>query len=341
MTKNSYLIPFFLIMAAVVIQFCAGNFPFHFFEFPLNVILGAIWVYSIYTLVHDNNSESNISKVIVSPKTTAFSLFLFICGTLVIGLFPQMSAVDAENESGLLGRLGFYNFMSSWIFVSILFILLSHLAAITIRGFKSRKKKRWRFLLNHAGVWIALFGGFMGSSDIVTARIPVFFESENNEAQTMEGQYFYLDYNMQLIDFNVEHYQNGMPKSYVAEVKISDRENGNSSQVSLEVNHPYEYNLGEDIYLVSYDTRSDKPQYCILQIVRQPWKYVQLIGIIMTIAGAIGMFIGGPQKKDFKRIIINLNNINKDDNKLGHILYIHHCLCNLVDYQCCDLGYKK
>lgn len=211
-----------------------------------------------------------------------------------------MSAVDAENESGLLGRLGFYNFMSSWIFVSILFILLSHLAAITIRGFKSRKKKRWRFLLNHAGVWIALFGGFMGSSDIVTARIPVFFESENNEAQTMEGQHFYLDYNMQLIDFNVEHYQNGMPKSYVAEVKISDRENGNSSQVSLEVNHPYEYNLGEDIYLVSYDTRSDKPQYCILQIVRQPWKYVQLIGIIMTIAGAIGMFIGGPQKKTSK-----------------------------------------
>lgn len=300
MTKNSYLIPFFLIMAAVVIQFCAGNFPFHFFEFPLNVILGAIWVYSIYVLVHDNNSESNISKVIVSPKTTAFSLFLFICGTLVIGLFPQMSAVDAENESGLLGRLGFYNFMSSWIFVSILFILLSHLAAITIRGFKSRKKKRWRFLLNHAGVWIALFGGFMGSSDIVTARIPVFFESENNEAQTMEGQHFYLDYNMQLIDFNVEHYQNGMPKSYVAEVKISDRENGKSSQVSLEVNHPYEYNLGEDIYLVSYDTRSDKPQYCILQIVRQPWKYVQLIGIIMTIAGAIGMFIGGPQKKTLK-----------------------------------------
>lgn len=300
MTKNSYLIPFSLIMAAAIIQLCAGNFPFHFFEFPLNVILGAIWVYSIYVLVHNNNSESNISKVIVSPETTAFSLFLFICGTLVIGLFPQMSAVNAENKSGLLGRFGFYNFMSSWIFVSILFILLSHLAAITIRGFKSRKKKRWRFLLNHAGVWIALFGGFMGSSDIVTARIPVFFESENNETQTMEGQHFYLDYNMQLIDFNVEHYQNGMPKSYVAEVKISDRGNGKSSQVSLEVNHPHEYNLGEDIYLVSYDTHSDKPQYCILQIVRQPWKYVQLIGIIMTIAGAIGMFIGGPQKKTSK-----------------------------------------
>lgn len=297
MKKNSYLISLFPIMAAVIIQFCAGNFPFHFFEFPLNIILGAIWVYSIYMLVHDKNKDSLISKVILSSETTAFSLFMFVCGTLVIGLFPQMSAADAESESGLLGRLGFYNFMSSWIFVSILFILLTHLAAITIRGFKSRKKKRWRFLLNHAGLWIVLFGGFMGSSDIVTARIPVFFDSENNEALTMEGKHFYLDYNLQLIDFNVEYYQNGIPKNYVAKVKISDRKNGESSQASLEVNHPHEYNLGEDIYLISYDTRSDKPQYCILQIVHQPWKHVQLIGIIMTIAGAIGMFIGGPQKR--------------------------------------------
>lgn len=222
---------------------------------------------------------------------------MFVCGTLIIGLFPQLSAIDAENKEGILGRLGFYNFMSSWIFVSVLFILLSHLAAITIKGFRTRKNKRWRFLLNHAGVWLALFGGFMGSSDIITARIPVFFDKENNEALTMEGKHFYLDYDMQLTDFDADYYQNGIPKSYVANVKISDRQSGESSLISLEVNHPYEYKFGEDIYLVSYDTRSIKPQYCILQIVRQPWKYVQLIGIIMTIAGAVGMFIGGPQKQ--------------------------------------------
>lgn len=297
MTKNPYPISLFLIMAAAIIQYFAGNFPFHFFEFPLNIILGIIWIYSIYILLRGNNSKGNISRILVSPKTTAFSLFMFVCGTLIIGLFPQLSAIDAENKEGIFGRLGFYNFMSSWIFVSILFILLSHLAAITIRGFKNRKKKRWRFLLNHAGVWLALFGGFMGSSDIVTARIPVFFDKENNEALTMEGKRFYLDYDMQLTDFDADYYQNGIPKSYVANVKISDRQSGESSLISLEVNHPYEYKFGEDIYLVSYDTRSIKPQYCILQIVRQPWKYVQLIGIIMTIAGAVGMFIGGPQKQ--------------------------------------------
>ena len=260
MAKNIYLILLYPIMAAVIVQYFAGNFPFHFFEFPLNIILGAIWIYSVYILLRKNNCTNNITRVLVSPETTAFSLFLFVCGTLVIGLFPQLSAIEAEQKEGILGQLGFYNFISSWIFVSILFILLSHLAAITIRGFKSRKKKRWR-----------------------------------------EGKHFYLDYDLQLTGFDADYYQNGMPKSYVAEVKVSDRHSGNSSQISLEVNHPYEYKFGEDIYLVSYDTRSDKPQYCVLQIVRQPWKYIQLIGIIMTIAGAVGMFIGGPQKQTSKQ----------------------------------------
>ena len=298
---NSYLISLFIVMTAAIIQYFAGNFPFHFFEFPLNIILGAIWIYSVYMLLRKNNCTNNITRVLVSPETTAFSLFLFVCGTLVIGMFPQLSAIEAEQKEGILGQLGFYNFMSSWIFVSILFILLSHLAAITIRGFKTRKKKRWRFLLNHVGVWLALAGGFLGSSDVVTARIPVFFDTENNEALTMEGKRLFLDYNMQLMDFHAEYYPNGMPKSYVANVNISDRQNGESSQISLEVNHPYEYKIGEDIYLVSYDTHGEKPQYCILQIVHQPWKYIQLIGIIMTIAGAAGMFIGGPQKHTFKK----------------------------------------
>ena len=71
---NSYLISLFIVMTAAIIQYFAGNFPFHFFEFPLNIILGVIWIYSIYILIRENNSSNNISKVLVSPQTTAFSL---------------------------------------------------------------------------------------------------------------------------------------------------------------------------------------------------------------------------------------------------------------------------
>jgi hypothetical protein len=34
--------------------------------------------------------------------------------------------------------------------------------------------------------------------------------------------------------------------------------------------------------------------YCILEIVREPWKYLTVAGIVMLLAGALLLFIGGP-----------------------------------------------
>ena len=65
----------------------------------------------------------------------------------------------------------------------------------------------------------------------------------------------------------------------------------------LEVNHPYAYRLGEDVYLTGYDVaKGNNSEYCILQIVEQPWKYVVVAGILMMLAGAILLFIKGPER---------------------------------------------
>ena len=67
----------------------------------------------------------------------------------------------------------------------------------------------------------------------------------------------------------------------------------------LEVNHPYAYRLGEDIYLTGYDvTKDNESEYCILQVVKQPWKYIIVAGILMMLAGAILLFINGPKTDD-------------------------------------------
>ena len=50
-------------------------------------------------------------------------------------------------------------------------------------------------------------------------------------------------------------------------------------------------------WLTGYDTRNvGNTRYCILQIVRQPWKYVMVTGILMMLAGAVLLFINGPKK---------------------------------------------
>ncbi len=49
---------------------------------------------------------------------------LFICGCLIIGLFPQLSGCGSKMREGLPAFLGCYNFMTSWIFIAILLVLI-------------------------------------------------------------------------------------------------------------------------------------------------------------------------------------------------------------------------
>ena len=57
----------------------------------------------------------------------------------------------------------------------------------------------------------------------------------------------------------------------------------------LAVNSPHTVSLGEDIYLMSYHLNSQGTDVvdCVIQIVREPWKYVTLMGIIMLLLGVV------------------------------------------------------
>lgn len=156
-----------------------------------------------------------------------------------------------------------------------LFALLTHLGMITLRRAFRPGRNRWRFVLNHAGLWLALFAGVVGSAEEQTLRIPVFRDRPNNEAVTEEGITVLLPKQLQLNDFTVEHYPNGTPRHFFAEISIDGK------PARLEVNHPYAASWGEQYYLTSYDMQSGQPQYCVVEIVREPLKYLMLAGIIM------------------------------------------------------------
>ena len=63
---------------------------------------------------------------------------------------------------------------------------------ITIHACRHRKQARWRFILNHTGLWLALFAGFLGSSDTQTLRIPLYKGEPKHEAFDMNGASYYL-----------------------------------------------------------------------------------------------------------------------------------------------------
>lgn len=280
----------YLILAAII-QLFTGNFPLAFMAFPLNLVFAVIWLFLLWKLYKESR-KSSLSRFLLAPQTSILSILLFIVGSLVIGLFPQLSDAEAGVRSGILTLLGCYNFMTSWIFIAILFLLLSNLAMITIHAFHTRQHARWHFLLNHVGLWLALFAGFFGSSDTQVLRIPIYKGEPAREAFDMNGASYHLDYEMELRSFSVEYYPNGRPSRFAADVRLGDKE------VVLEVNHPYSYRLGEDVYLTGYDmAKGNDSTYCILQIVVQPWKYVMVAGILLMLVGAVLLFINGPRKQ--------------------------------------------
>lgn len=288
MHKKLLVTAYFVI--AALLQTMTGNFPLSFFAFPLNVIVAVIWVYLLWRLYREGN-KLPLTRFLLSSRTSILSILLLIGGSLVIGLFPQLSEAEAASISGVPASLGCYNFMTSWVFIAILFLLLSNLTMVVIHAFYHRVPAKKRFLLNHLGVWFALFAGFFGSSDVQTLRIPLYAEQPGREAYSMDGKAYYLDYELELYSFNTEYYPNGMPSRFAADVRIGEQ------RTTLEVNHPHSYRLGEDIYLTGYDTHNvGNTRYCILQIVRQPWKYVMVTGILMMLAGAVLLFINGPKK---------------------------------------------
>ena len=241
-------------------------------------------------ILYKEYRNTKITRFLYSPQTSILSIGLFIAGGLVIGLFPQLSDAEAQTHGGLFAALGCYNFMTSWTFIAILFLLLSNLAMITIHACRHRKQARWRFILNHAGLWLALFAGVLGSSDTQTLRIPLYKGEPAREAFDMNGTSHYLDYEIELNSFTVEYYPNRRPSRFAANVRLGNEE------ALLEVNHPYSYQLGEDVYLSGYDVmKGNESNYCILQVVRQPWKYAMVAGILMMLAGAILLFINGPK----------------------------------------------
>ena len=138
----------------------------------------------------------------------------------------------------------------------------------------------------HVGLLIAIGAGVWGAPDSYELRVGLTKGDTTHEAYRLDGGRTALSYELQLVDFSSRYASDGMPEHYEATVAVNEGE-----PVRILVNHPYSVSLGEDIYLANV-TESG----CVLQIVHEPWRYFVLLGIVMLIAGAFMLFIGGPKR---------------------------------------------
>lgn len=275
-----YIILIICLALALVLQLLTGGFPVLFFSFPLNLILAVLWLIAMLWL-WKTKRKSIFVGFMLSGGATIWAIGLFLLSSLLIGI------------------TGRHDLATSWVSVVIMLYFQSVLLFVILRGWRSATATgarlgsvRWRFLINHAGILLAVSSAFWGAPDSETLRLQVVREYPVKEAFRMDGSSAWLSYEMQMTDFKVESYDNGVPSMFEADLIVDGK------NVTLRVNEPYSRSFGEDIYLTGYDTSAgSQVHYCIVQVVREPWKYFALAGVVMMLLGAFLLFVGGPQRR--------------------------------------------
>lgn len=238
------------------------------FAFPLNLLVAVLLVLCLGWL-RNKYSASAVMRFLHSPAATISAIGMLILVCIWIGVS------------------GDRHFVESIVFVAVLLYVQIVLFLITLRGWKRPDGViRWRFLCLHLGLQLALGAGFWGSPDSDEYRIRLYTGETSREAFQIEGRRTVLSYDITLLDVDTEYADNGAPSHYEAVISI-----GGCEPVTLMVNHPYSVKFGEDLYLSSVSENS-----CVLQIVKEPWRYFALAGIILILAGAFMLFINGPRK---------------------------------------------
>ena len=253
-------------LLSLVLEAVIGSFPYQIFAFPLNILTLLLWLVVVIR-AYRNRKESRFAQFMLSRTATWLSLTVMALIGIALGLQRNPST-------------------TSWLVVVGILFTLTHLLLITMRGWRTAQGIRWRFTLLHAGLIIALGAGFWGAPDRVQLRTMLPTESTITHAYHLDGTMTNLGYALQLRDLDAEYNENGIPTHFEAALSIDNKD------VTLRVNHPYNRTFSEKIYLVSI---GNDASYCVVEIVREPWQWASLAGIILLLAGAVMLFLRGPR----------------------------------------------
>lgn len=249
------------------------------FAFPFNLIALLFWILGIWIL-HRYYSQTSWVRWLTGMPATLLVTGIIICLLIAEGIWALQ-------------------LFKTWIFILLQLVLLLLLGLVVLRRTTSLKVRNVLFLLNHAGLWIALAAALFGAPDREEYKMIAPLNRPEYNVIDASGALHPLPFTVCLNKFELEYYpQSGSPKvpkrfcSYLT-LKHKDR----IRQIPVEVNAPARFK-GYSIYQDGYDqSQGAESSYSILLIVRDPWLPGVYAGIFMLLAGAAGLIIYGPIKK--------------------------------------------
>lgn len=250
------------------------------FAFPANLIALLFWMLGTWIL-HRYYSPTPCVRWLTRMPATLLLTGVIVCLLIVEGIWALQ-------------------LFRTWIFILLLLLLLLILGLVILKKTQKLYVRNFLFLLNHAGLWIALASALFGAPDREEYKLIAMLNQTEYNAIDSYGVLHPLPFTVRLDKFELEYYpqQNSakVPKRFCSTLTLTSQ--SEVKQIPVEVNAPVHFK-GYSLYQDGYDQSSGpESQYSILLVVRDPWITGVYTGIFMLLAGAVGLMIYGPLKNE-------------------------------------------
>ena len=296
--KEGFIIGGGLIAAGLALQLCVGPVVWETFAWPANGVVLAAFL-ALIAIMFMLRKRVRVFQFIGTYQAAIPAMVYAVVLTIIMGLTRQKA-----------GGMWLNDMLSFWPFVLVYVYIAVILGLIILRRLKKMfnvQRSTFNvqhsmfndiaFLLNHAGLFLALTTATLGNADMQRVKMITAVGEPEWRALTQEGTVKEMPIAIELKRFIMETYDDGSPKRFASEIQILTK-TGKNIETTVDVNKPCEVD-GWKIYQYGYDTQMGaQSRISILELVSDPWLPLVYTGIYMMLAGAVCMFVVGGKKKE-------------------------------------------
>jgi hypothetical protein len=298
--KEGFIIGGGLIFAGLMLQLSVGPVNWDAFHWPVNGFVMAGFL-ALIAIIYLLRKKVYGFQFIGTYKAAIPALVYAVVLTIIMGLTRQESLTPGPSPKSE-GSLWINHMLSFWPFVLIYVYMAVILGQIILRRILNFQfsifnlKRDIPFFLNHLGLFLAITTATLGNADMQRLKMIAVKGEPEWRALTSQQQIVTMPFAVELKDFIMETYDDGLPKRFASNIQVLTK-SGKDIQTTIEVNKPIEVD-GWKIYQYGYDTQMGAmSQYSILELVSDPWLPFVYTGIYMMLGGAVCMFLKGKKVK--------------------------------------------
>ena len=194
-----------IFITGMILQFFFGKVISTSYHFPVNFISGAVFLILLLLFFLISKKIKGLQWFSGYPAAiTSLVSLLFL--VVIMGLTKQSpSSLDLSQGSGWV-RTGFMQMTVSRPFILLYLYLLWILGLVVLKRLSHFRWKDTGFMLNHLGLFIALFSAFLGSSDLQRLRMTTLMNNAEWRATNEENEMVELPLAIELKSFNIDEY---------------------------------------------------------------------------------------------------------------------------------------